>query len=56
MKIGVMVESFRAGLDGGLAAAAELGLSGARYASRGESLCLPFSERTATIMSNINSC
>jgi hypothetical protein len=37
MKIGVMVESFRAGLDGGLAAAAELGVSGVQmYASQSE--------------------
>jgi len=36
MKIGVMVESFRAGLDGGLAAAAELGADGVQvYATRG---------------------
>jgi len=37
MKIGVMVESFRAGLDGGLTAAAELGADGVQmYATRGE--------------------
>ena len=36
MKIGVMVESFRAGLDGGLAAAAELGADGVQmYATSG---------------------
>jgi len=37
MKIGVMVESFRAGLDGGLAAAAEVGADGVQlYCTRGE--------------------
>ena len=37
MKIGVMVESFRAGLDGGLKAAAEVGADGVQmYATRGE--------------------
>ncbi|MCD4824033.1 MAG: sugar phosphate isomerase/epimerase [Phycisphaerae bacterium] len=37
MKIGVMVESFRAGLDGGLKAAAELGADGVQmYATKGE--------------------
>jgi len=37
MKIGVMVESFRAGLAGGLAAAAEVGADGVQlYATRGE--------------------
>jgi sugar phosphate isomerase/epimerase len=37
MKIGVMVESFRAGLDGGLKAAAEVGADGVQmYATMGE--------------------
>ncbi|MHC4717342.1 MAG: sugar phosphate isomerase/epimerase family protein [Planctomycetota bacterium] len=37
MKIGAMVESFRAGLDGGLAAAAELGVDGVQmYATKGQ--------------------
>ena len=35
MKIGVMVESFRAGLDGGLAAAAELGADGVQMYATG---------------------
>ena len=37
MKIGVMVESFRTGLDGGLQAAAELGANGVQmYTTKGE--------------------
>ncbi len=37
MKIGVMVESFRAGLDGGLAAAAQVGAQGVQiYATSGQ--------------------
>ena len=37
MKIGAMVESFKAGLEGGLQAAAELGVSGVQiYATSGE--------------------
>jgi hypothetical protein len=36
-KIGVMVESFRKGLDGGLKAAAEVGADGVQiYATSGE--------------------
>ncbi|HUU60262.1 MAG TPA: sugar phosphate isomerase/epimerase family protein [Phycisphaerae bacterium] len=39
MKVGVMVESFRAGLDGGLQAAAEVGADGVQiYATHGEML------------------
>ena len=38
MKIGVMVESFRAGLDGGLAAAAELGADGVQVYATGDEM------------------